>query len=286
MPATSWARRRWLHGAGLVIAPCTNGDFHHAAACGWKQRRVPGEEPLLGQGFGIVLRCVEHHLNDTLDLTVGGGQPADIHSQTARDGGAHLLPIEHFAFNLARLQHVLRQGLENGFSPELKTQRLHAPDQASLSMTHFGQPLLFPAKLGPVVQIVDRALYSTHHVRRIYRLFVAKARIFDARHASNKGFILRIIRAPGPTRADWNHSYHELHRQVLHGEGSRCQLWELAEPAGASPQTAQPVGWRYGTEFDHAVRGMPRSDTSKGWRPQDRTIMTSFRFVLSFDDPG
>src|ERR1035441_9350130 len=86
------------------------------------------------------------HLTHPLAFRVGGGNAADIHSQTARDGGAHLLPIEHFAFNLARLQHVLRQGLENGFSPELKTQRLHAPDQASLSMTHFGQPLLFPAQ--------------------------------------------------------------------------------------------------------------------------------------------
>ena len=42
---------------------------------------------------------------------------------------------------------------------KLEAQRFHASDQAPLPVTHFGQasgqPLLFPAKPGPVLVIVD-----------------------------------------------------------------------------------------------------------------------------------
>ena len=132
---------------------------------------MPGEEPFFGQRLLISLCRIEHHLNDTLDIAVGSRQSADIDSQTARNGGAHLIPVENLAFNLTRLQDIFRQGLQNSFGPELKAERFHASDEASLPMTHngqaFRQAFLFPAKPGPIRQIVDIVFYSPHHVRTI-----------------------------------------------------------------------------------------------------------------------
>jgi hypothetical protein len=44
-------------------------------------------------------------------------------------------------------------------------------DEESLSVPHIGeglgQALLFPAKPGPVLEVVDIGFYSPHHVHRI-----------------------------------------------------------------------------------------------------------------------
>ena len=92
-------------------------------------------------GSLIVLRGVEHHLDDALDIAIGGRQGADVHAEAARDRGADLLAIEHFAFDLARLEDVLGQRREHGLGAQRKAERFHAPDQPPLVVADGGQLL-------------------------------------------------------------------------------------------------------------------------------------------------
>ena len=59
-----------LHGIGLNVTPAADRDLGHPAAARGKKGRVPGKEPLLGQGIGIIARSVEHHLHHPLDIPV------------------------------------------------------------------------------------------------------------------------------------------------------------------------------------------------------------------------
>ncbi|MNV60822.1 hypothetical protein D3C71_1532990 [compost metagenome] len=93
--------RHDLHGVALAHAPSADGDAAHAAAAGREERCVPGEQPVCGQRDSKVLRGVEHHFDDALDVAIRFDQPDNIHAQAAGDGGTHLLSIQHLALNLA-----------------------------------------------------------------------------------------------------------------------------------------------------------------------------------------
>jgi len=129
-----------LHRPFRVVAPGSDLDFAHPAVSCWKERSMPAEQSFLSQGFVIVLRCVEHHLNHTLDVSAYRHRHPDIHAQTPGDGGAHLRHIEHLPFDLRGFQDIQRQGVQNGFSAQRKPQRLHPSDQSPLPVTHGGNP--------------------------------------------------------------------------------------------------------------------------------------------------
>ncbi|WP_247321009.1 hypothetical protein [Bradyrhizobium sp. 141] len=58
---------------------------------------------------GILLRRVEHHLDDALDVAIRRNQPADIHAEPPGDRRTHLIATKDSTFDLAGLQHVLSQ---------------------------------------------------------------------------------------------------------------------------------------------------------------------------------
>ena len=95
---------------------------------------MPGEQPVSGKLFLVLLRGVEHHLHHTLDIAVGGRQRSHLHSETARDRGPHLILVKNFALDLARLEHVFGQGLEGGLLPQRKSELLHPADKSALAM--------------------------------------------------------------------------------------------------------------------------------------------------------
>src|SRR3546814_12919219 len=71
MPAASAnPPRPNLHRASFGGAACAHGDAAHAAASGGEQRRVPAEQPFGGQGLRIVLRGIEHHFDNALDVAI------------------------------------------------------------------------------------------------------------------------------------------------------------------------------------------------------------------------
>ena len=63
------------------------------------------------------------------------------------------------ALDLAGLEHVLGQGLEDGFLLHGESQSLHLADQPALLLPDRGQPVTqgigIPAEIGPVGHFVD-----------------------------------------------------------------------------------------------------------------------------------
>ncbi len=56
------------------------------------------------------------------------------------DGGANLFPVQNLAFDVARFEDVLGQGLKDSLRSKLKPKRLHSPNQSALPVTHRGEP--------------------------------------------------------------------------------------------------------------------------------------------------
>ena len=125
-----------LHRACAVIAPLADPDFCHAAAPGGEQGAVPAEQAVRCQRLFITTGCVQHDLDDPLDIAVLRGQRADVDPEATRDLGPHLCHIKHLALDLARLDDIHGQGLQDGFLAQLETERFHSADKTTLIMPH------------------------------------------------------------------------------------------------------------------------------------------------------
>jgi hypothetical protein len=97
---------------------------------------MPAEQSFGGQWLVVVARGIEHHLDDAFDVAVCGLQRADIHAEPPGDGRAHLPGVEILPLDLAALQYIGGESLQDGFLTEVKSQRFHVPDQAALPVTH------------------------------------------------------------------------------------------------------------------------------------------------------
>jgi hypothetical protein len=122
------------HRPRRVVAPRSDDDLSHAAATSRKQRCMPTKPPLCGEFVAEFLRGVEHHLDDTFDVAVDRRQGRSLDSQAAGNRGPNLAPVQDLAFDLAGLEHVFGQRLENGLLAQRKAERVHATYQLSLSM--------------------------------------------------------------------------------------------------------------------------------------------------------
>jgi hypothetical protein len=56
--------------------------------------------------------------------------------EATRDRGAHVLPVEPLALDLARFQDVLGQRVENNLRAKLKTETLHTASETTLTVPH------------------------------------------------------------------------------------------------------------------------------------------------------
>mgnify|MGYP007050449361 CR=1 FL=1 len=158
-PLAAMRPRDHLHQPGRGIAPCSDNDPPHAASSGGEQGRMPAEQPFFGERCREILRGIEHHLDDTLDIAIGWGEPADIHAKPAGDGGTNLFPVEPLALDLAGFDDILGEGAQDGLGAQIEAERFHAADQSALAMTHRRQPVaderVRPGKTGPAVQLVN-----------------------------------------------------------------------------------------------------------------------------------
>jgi hypothetical protein len=132
---------------------------------------MPTVQPVFGEFFFVLLRGVEHHFDDAFHVAVGGRQRSHFHSEAARDRGPYLILVEDFAFDLAGLEYVFCQGLEDGFLAERKTERLHTANEAALAMPDscklLGKAALIPLEFGPIRQFMDIFGHSPHLLRRL-----------------------------------------------------------------------------------------------------------------------
>ncbi|MDR6954772.1 hypothetical protein J2X65_004148 [Ancylobacter sp. 3268] len=119
---------------------------------------MPAEQPLRGQWLLIVLRGIEHHFHDAFDMAIGGDQAGNIHAEAAGDRGTDLFPVKHLAFDLAGLQNVFGQHMDD-FLAKREAKCLHAADQPPLSMSHgreaLDELLIAPVQIRPVSQTMD-----------------------------------------------------------------------------------------------------------------------------------
>jgi hypothetical protein len=98
--------------------------------------------------------------------------------------------VESFAFDLARLDDLLREALQCRLGAQLETERRHATEQPSLLATYASKQrselVVLPMKLRPRFELIDVGRHSPHHARRIYALFSATASKIAAHYAENR----------------------------------------------------------------------------------------------------
>ncbi len=144
-------------------------DFLHAAAPGWEQGGVPAEQAFLRQGGLVLLGGVKHHLDNAVHMPVGWRQCPDIEPEAAGEGGAYLVDVEDFAFDLARFQDVLGQGTQHRLLAEPEAESFHPANEPTLPVTHrrelVRKPVLIPVEPGPLVSLVDVHRYSPQVLR-------------------------------------------------------------------------------------------------------------------------
>ena len=120
-------------------------------------------------GLIVVPRRVEHHLDNAFDLAVRRFDAADIDAETTRDRGTHLARVQCLALDVAALDDVFSEGLEDRLLLKRKPQGFHAAKQPALPMTDRNQrvrhPLRIPAELGPASQFVNVLLVAPHYLR-------------------------------------------------------------------------------------------------------------------------
>ena len=133
-----WGGRRFVvnallaYGAGddfhrsiRVVAPCTDDDLAHAATSCREQRRMPCKEALFREGLVKVLAGIQHHFDNTLDVSICGNRPRNVHAQPPGNGRTHLIRVQVLAFDFAGLDDIQCQRLQFGFLLEREAQALH-----------------------------------------------------------------------------------------------------------------------------------------------------------------
>lgn len=130
---------------------------------------MPRKEPVSGERLVIMAGGVEHHLNDSLDMAVCRLKCADIHAKAARNRGADLLSVKLFPLDLTALEHISRQGVQDGLLTEVEAEGFHATDQSTLSVTNrrerFSKTFSIPTEPGPILKLMN--IHSPHLLRRL-----------------------------------------------------------------------------------------------------------------------
>lgn len=157
--------RHHLHRSAGIVAPGPGAGPGEAAATGREQRRVPAEQPLVGQRRVEVPRGVEHHLDDALDVAIDRRECGCLHAEPAGERGSHLPGVQALALDLAGLHHVLGEGAQHRLGAKLEAEAAHAAQQNALAMPEVGEGAGqcgdVPAQIRPA-----RALPDSRHILR------------------------------------------------------------------------------------------------------------------------
>jgi hypothetical protein len=101
---------------------------------------VPGKEAFSGELRAEVLGRVQHHLNDTIDISIVViFQSTDIQPQSTREGGSDVFGIEHYSFNCAGFDGFRGKHLQGRTPLRMKTIALHLSEQNTLVQPDAGK---------------------------------------------------------------------------------------------------------------------------------------------------
>jgi hypothetical protein len=67
--------------------------MHSAAACR-EQGRVPAKQAVLREGRLKILDCIQHHLNNSLHISVSRYEPGNVQAQAPGNGRTDLPGVE------------------------------------------------------------------------------------------------------------------------------------------------------------------------------------------------
>lgn len=115
--------------------PPADRNLLESAAPGREWCRVPSEQTLGRQRLRAARSCVEHHLDDALDIAVSRCHSAAVHAEPPRDPLPDILAIEFFTLNFSGAKYI-RQGGELGLAPQIEAERLRSPEQMALFAGH------------------------------------------------------------------------------------------------------------------------------------------------------
>src|SRR5262249_15832804 len=130
---------------------------------------MPTEEPFDRERLVVMTGDIQHHLDDPFDVAVRRFEGPDIDAQTAGDRGADLREVELLPFDLAALEDLGSEGLEDSFLPKVESEGLHVAHEPALFVSNGSQRgsqfFRVPMKLRPFRQLVD--IHSTQVLRRL-----------------------------------------------------------------------------------------------------------------------
>jgi len=112
---------------------------------------MPAEQPVISEGLSILSCGVEHHFDYAFDVAISRLKSADIHAKASRNRGADLICVKLLPFNFTALEHVGREGLQDGLLTEVESKGFHVASQPTLTMANAGEEIgeAFPVPLEP-----------------------------------------------------------------------------------------------------------------------------------------
>ena len=127
---------------------------------------MPGEESFRGQGLVVVLRRVEHHLDDPLHHPPRFRQAGQVHAQPPRDRRADFVVVELLALDRRRLHDFFGECRQARLAPQREPEFLDPAEMPTLFVADPGQGLgqhfHAPGEMGPVADLVNPG-----HIRRL-----------------------------------------------------------------------------------------------------------------------
>lgn len=120
---------------------------------------MPAEQALLGQRLVVLLRRVEHHLHDAVDVAVGTLEADDLEPQAPGHPRAHLVGVEPLALDLTARHDLVGNGTQHRVVADLGAKGFLLADQAPLFQSSSGERRgdlrLLPPTIGPAVPCVN-----------------------------------------------------------------------------------------------------------------------------------
>ena len=131
---------------------------------------MPSKQPLFVERPCVVLRRIKHHFDHPFDITVSGGERADLDAEPASERGADLVRVELLAFDFAGFEDIFGERAQDRFAPQGNPERFHASDQLALAQPEARQLLgdepLVPTERRPVVLLME-VHYSARFLSRL-----------------------------------------------------------------------------------------------------------------------
>lgn len=156
-----------LHGPFRVVSPTADADPGKSRAARRKERGVPREQALTVDLHVTVRSRVEHHLHETLCMSINRRQCTDVLTETAGTGWANSIAAELPALDLARSNDVRGERDQAGLALRQQADIGKSPHPCALRSARLGQRRgkhrEIAAPVRPIVGLPDISMSAASH---------------------------------------------------------------------------------------------------------------------------